>query len=171
VSLQANGTLVPVLEARTLAEQLLTAPVPTTEAASIAPSKTKHWNEGYQTQTVLIVDDAALMRRRLEASLNSNGYLTHTCADGQEAWQWLQVNPRPNLVITDIEMPNMDGFTLVDRCRQAGMDVPMLVVSSRLSEEWFDEAQRLGANDYLTKGFSTPDLLKKVNALLNLVTN
>ena len=169
VSLQSNGSLVPVLEARTLAEQLLTAPAFTTETALSEPSD-PNWNANYQTQTILIVDDAALMRRRLEASLNSNGYLTHTCADGQEAWQWLQVNPRPNLVITDIEMPNMDGFTLVDRCRQAGMDVPMLVVSSRLSEEWFDEARRLGANDYLTKGFSTPDLLTKVNALLNLVT-
>ena len=169
VSLQVNGALVPVLEARALAEQLLTTPTPSTEADSIAPSDPNHWNAGYQAQTILIVDDAALMRRRLEASLNSNGYLTHTCADGQEAWQWLQVNPRPDLVITDIEMPNMDGFTLVDRCRQASMDVPILVVSSRLSEEWFDEAQRLGANDYLTKGFSTPDLLKKVTALLNLV--
>ena len=169
VSLQANGALVPVLEARTLVEQLLTAPVPTTEATAIAPSDPNGWHEDYLTQSILIVDDAALMRRRLEASLNSNGYLTHTCADGQEAWHWLQANPHPNLVITDIEMPNMDGFTLVDRCRQAGLDVPILVVSSRLSEEWFDEARRLGANDYLTKGFSTVDLLKKVNALLSLM--
>ena len=168
MSLQQNGTLVPVLEARALAEQLLTAPAPIAEATLVEPSDSNRWHTDYQTQTILIVDDAALMRRRLEASLNSNGYLTDTCADGQEAWQWLQVNPRPNLVITDIEMPNMDGFTLVDRCRQAGMTVPILVVSSRLSEEWFDEAKRLGANDYLTKGFSTPDLLKKVNALLNL---
>ncbi|XGV97977.1 MAG: response regulator [Leptolyngbya sp. BL-A-14] len=168
VSLQRNGSLVPVLEARSLAEQLLAASTPNPETDSIVPSDANDSYEDYQTQSILIVDDAALMRRRLEASLNSNGYLTHTCADGQEAWHWLQTNPHPDLVITDIEMPNMDGFTLVDRCRQAGIEVPILVVSSRLSEEWFDEARRLGANDYLTKGFSTVDLLKKVNALLNL---
>ncbi len=171
VSLQASGSLVPVLEAQAVAEQLLTTPAPTIEAVSITPSEPDDWHADHPTQSILIVDDAALMRRRLEASLHSNGYLTHTCADGQEAWHWLQTNPQPNLVITDIEMPNMDGFTLVDRCRQAGIKVPILVVSSRLSEEWFDEARRLGANDYLTKGFSTVDLLKKVNALLNLIVH
>ncbi|MBW4694403.1 MAG: response regulator [Lyngbya sp. HA4199-MV5] len=171
VSLQANGALVPVLEAQALVEKLLTAPMQSREPASITTSDLNHWNADHPTHSILIVDDAALMRRRLEASLHSNGYLTHTCADGQEAWHWLQANPHPNLVITDIEMPNMDGFTLIDRCRQADIHVPILVVSSRLSEEWFDEARRLGANDYLTKGFSTTDLLKKVNALLNLVVH
>lgn len=169
VSLQANGALVPVLEPRALAEQLLASPVVRSVTAAIAPTDANDWAADYPAQSVLIVDDAALMRRRLEASLNSNGYRTHTCVDGQDAWQWLQANPHPNLVITDIEMPNMDGFTLIDRCRQSGIQVPILVVSSRLSEEWFDEASRLGATDYLTKGFSTVDLLKKVSALLNLV--
>ncbi|GAB4341720.1 MAG: hypothetical protein OHK0047_33520 [Leptolyngbyaceae cyanobacterium] len=106
------------------------------------------------------------MRRRLEVSLNTYGYRTHTCADGLEAWNWLPVHPHPSLMITDIEMPNMDGFTLIDRCRQTGIPVPILVISSRLSEEWFDEAKRLGATDYLTKGFSTMELIKKVSTLI-----
>jgi DNA-binding response OmpR family regulator len=101
----------------------------------------------------------------LSASLQRIG-ITYTCTDGQEAWHWLQAHLHPTLVITDVEMPNMDGFTLVDRCRQAGITVPILVISSRLSEEWFDEAKRLGATDYLTKGFSTIDLIKKVRMLL-----
>jgi CheY-like chemotaxis protein len=111
------------------------------------------------------VDDAALIRRRLEATLNAYGYSTHTCADGLEAWNWLQAHPHPHLVITDIEMPNIDGFTLIDRCRKAGITVPILVISSRLSEEWFDEARRLGATDYLTKGFASSDLIEKVKML------
>ena len=40
------------------------------------------------------------------------GYVTFTCSDGLEAWQWLQANGTPDLMITDVEMPNMDGFTL-----------------------------------------------------------
>jgi CheY-like chemotaxis protein len=79
---------------------------------------------------------------------------------------WLRTNPLPDLMITDVEMPNMDGFTLIDRARQAKINIPILVVSSRLSEEWGKEARRLGANDYLNKGFSTPDLIEKVNLLL-----
>ncbi len=72
-------------------------------------------------------------------------------------------------MITDIEMPGMDGFTLIDRCRQAGITIPILVISSRLTEEWGKEARRLGATDYLTKGFSTTELISKVNTLLGSV--
>jgi chemosensory pili system protein ChpA (sensor histidine kinase/response regulator) len=166
VSLQTNGTVVPVLEAGVLAERLLTCSVELSQSATPSYPLLNQWETEHSTQTVLIVDDAALMRRRLESSLNAYGYVTHTCADGREAWNWLQNHPTPRLVITDIEMPNMDGFTLVDRCRQTGITAPILVISSRLSEEWFDEARRLGASDYLTKGFSTNELLDKVDTLL-----
>jgi chemotaxis protein histidine kinase CheA/ActR/RegA family two-component response regulator len=165
VSLRTNGTLFPVLEAPTLAKRLLTSSTQVLGTASIASSATEIEQANHLASSILIVDDAALMRRRLEATLNTYGYLTHTCADGLEAWNWLQAHPHPNLVITDIEMPNMDGFTLVDRCRKAGIPVPILVISSRLSEEWFDEARRLGATDYLTKGFSSIDLIEKVRVL------
>lgn len=166
LSLQPNGSLIPVLEARALVEWLRTSSITTFESAPIQPSEPEDWQSDRLAPTILIVDDAALMRRRLEASLNTYGYATYTCADGQEAWNWLQDHRHPSLVITDIEMPTMDGFTLIDRCRQAGMTVPILVISSRLSEEWFDEAKRLGATDYLTKGFSTAELINKVNTVL-----
>ena len=123
------------------------------------------------TPTILIVDDAAMIRRRLESSLNTYGFITHTCNDGLEALNWLQTNPLPDLMITDVEMPNMDGFTLIDRARQAQIEIPILVVSSRASAEWGKEARRLGASDYLNKGFATSELLQKVNSLLGLVVN
>jgi DNA-binding response OmpR family regulator len=62
----------------------------------------------------------------------------------------------------------MDGFTLIDRCRQTGLDLPILVVSSRLAEEWGREAKRLGASDFINKGFSTSELISKVNQLLSV---
>ncbi|MGF1536003.1 MAG: response regulator [Elainellaceae cyanobacterium] len=163
VSLQPDGTLVPVLNVAAIIECLHAGPQQrSAQATSPSDASAK---ETTGAPTILIVDDAALMRRRIEASLSLHGHPTHTCSDGLEAWNWLKTNPTPALVITDIEMPNMDGFTLIDRCRQDQMSMPILVVSSRLSEDWFAEAQRLGANDYLTKGFSTVDLLNKVNDL------
>lgn len=168
VSLQANGALFPVIEASKLVQRLLSSALPTVDPATMPTSKSELGEANHLNLSILIVEDAALIRRRLEATLNTYGYLTHTCADGQEAWNWLQAHPQPHLVITDIEMPNMDGFTLVDRCRQSGITVPIMVISSRLSEDWFDEARRLGANDYLTKGFSSIDLIKKVRALLKM---
>ncbi|NJR58905.1 MAG: response regulator [Cyanobacteria bacterium CRU_2_1] len=170
VSLQVNGSLIPVLEAAAIAKRFLTFPTQLSEPESIEPAPPNVPEVDDSMPAILIVDDAALMRRRIEASLTAYGHFTHTCADGLEAWNWIQKHPRSTLIITDIEMPNMDGFTLIDRCRQAGITIPILVVSSRLSEEWFSEAKRLGATDYLTKGFSTVELLSKVNALLGSAT-
>ena len=167
MSLQTTGDLIPVLDAATLAKRLLSNPFRDPEEYTGAFSEPALQTADRLARTILIVDDAALMRRRIEASLTAYGHTTHTCADGREAWGWLQANPNPRLIITDIEMPHMDGFTLIDRCRQAGMTAPILVISSRLSEEWFDEAKRLGANDYLTKGFSTLELIKTVTSLVS----
>ncbi len=169
VSLLDNGKLVPVLEPSRLAEWLLThaestdQPIHSEQAASLTPVAQP---EVAGKQTILVVDDAALVRRRIEASLTTYGYTVQTCRDGLEAWNWLQVHPTPALMISDIEMPGMDGFTLINRCRQAEMTMPVLVVSSRLSEEWGTEARRLGATDYLTKGFTTPELIEKVSFYL-----
>ncbi|MDJ0703234.1 MAG: response regulator [Leptolyngbyaceae cyanobacterium MO_188.B28] len=167
MSLQTSGDLIPVLDAANLAKRLLNDPYKDPTELINDPSEPEIQAADRLAQTILIVDDAALMRRRIEASLTAYGHTTHTCADGREAWGWLQENPNPRLIITDIEMPHMDGFTLIDRCRQAGMTAPILVISSRLSEEWFDEAKRLGANDYLTKGFSTLELIKTVTSLVS----
>ena len=171
VSLQIDGTLIPVIEVATLVEYVLTSP--TVAPVAVQTHTSVHLCELEPStkdrtliQNILVVDDAALMRRRIEASLTAYGYITHSCADGLEAWNWLQTHPTPALTITDIEMPGMDGFTLIDRCRQTGITIPILVVSSRLSEEWGNEARRLGATDYLTKGFSTTELISKVTSLL-----
>jgi chemotaxis protein histidine kinase CheA len=175
VSLQIDGSLVPVLEVTVLAEKLLTATetdylfTPATSLELDLPSPEQQATT-QPASPILIIDDAALIRRRIESSLSANGYLTHTCVDGLEAWNWLQKHPHPKLIITDIEMPNMDGFTLIDRCRRDGINTPVLVISSRLSEEWSTEAKRLGANDYLTKGFSTVELLNKVKVLLGVAS-
>lgn len=157
VSLQADGKLIPVIDPISLIERLLD----TTQTAIALPTEVVIED----TAQILVVDDAALMRRRIESSLSNQGYNIHTCSDGLEAWDWLQ-NHAPTMLITDIEMPGMDGFTLIDRCRQAGMNMPIMVISSRLAEEWSKETKRLGADDYLTKGFTTPILLEKVATLL-----
>ncbi len=162
VSLQPDGRLIPVLDPIALITQS-SLPVPQLPAiTTLAPTV-----QPRAGRSILVVDDAALMRRRIEASLTSYGYSVSTCADGVEAWQWLQTQGHPDLLITDIEMPRMDGFTLIDQCRGAGLTLPILVISSRLSEEWSREARRVGATDYLTKGFSTQDLITLVRSLLD----
>jgi chemotaxis protein histidine kinase CheA/CheY-like chemotaxis protein len=177
VSQQADGSLIPIVEAAAIAEllehfpQIVTSQLNLQASVKEIDSAAKFLSDleeiTQQRRTILVVDDAALMRRRIEVSLTAYGYMVVTCEDGQEAWNWLQSHPTPSMVITDIEMPNMDGFTLIDRARQAGFSIPMLVVSSRLAEEWSKEARRVGASDYLTKGFSTADLINKVKNFID----
>jgi chemotaxis protein histidine kinase CheA/CheY-like chemotaxis protein len=172
VSLQNDGSLVPVIDAAMLAEVLSQPQVVqstqlgVTVPVTFAPEPPQPESQRHSNRTILVVDDAALMRRRIEVSLAAHGYTIVTCVDGLDAWNWLQIHPTPAMVITDVEMPNMDGFTLIDRARQSGLTMPMLVVSSRLAEEWSKEANRLGATDYLTKGFTTQELVNKVKSLL-----
>jgi chemotaxis protein histidine kinase CheA/ActR/RegA family two-component response regulator len=157
VSLQPDGNLVSVLD-----PAALTTVLPARSATPVASPAVVPVN----VTTILIVDDAALMRRRLAGSLTSAGFAVHTCGDGLEALQWLQTNQLPALMITDVEMPNMDGLTLIDRCRKTGIPIPILVLSSRLSEDWGKEAQRVGANKFLNKGFTTDELLSAIEQLL-----
>lgn len=161
VSLQPDGQLVTVFDPGLLLSKLRFQTGDTTVAATSVP-------RAASGAKILVVDDAALMRRRIESSLNTHGYETQSCGDGLEALQWIQAHGAPLLMITDIEMPNMDGFTLLDRCRQEGLTMPVVVISSRLSEEWSREAQRLGANQYLNKGFKTAELIETVEALVSL---
>jgi chemotaxis family two-component system sensor histidine kinase/response regulator PixL len=169
VSLYIDGTAIPIIETATLIERIVSSSTTTLRELNTQTSTNVFTNTSKQATenlSILVVDDAALVRRQIEASLTAFGYIIHTCADGLEAWNWLQVNPNPALIISDIEMPAMDGFTLINRCRQIGITSQILVISSRLSEDWIEEARRLGATDYLTKGFSTAQLLDKVNYLL-----
>jgi chemotaxis protein histidine kinase CheA/CheY-like chemotaxis protein len=168
VSLQPDGRPISIIDPIALTTAISTTPTQSSNSnlGKLEPQRANSEPPKPSAPVILVVDDAAMMRRRFEASLNTSGFITHTCNDGLEALAWLQTNPHPDLMITDVEMPNMDGFTLIDRCRQSQIDIPILVVSSRLSAEWGKEARRLGANDYLNKGFSTPELLQKVDSLL-----
>ena len=168
MSLMPDGKLIPVIDALSFVEVFFSSDA---ERLTISSSQSNaSFLELSSDRQILVVDDAALMRRRIESSLSPQGYEIVTCDDGMDAWQWLLRHGQPALLITDIEMPRMDGFTLIDRCRQAGLDMPILVISSRLAEEWSRETARLGATDYLTKGFSTSELVNKVSSLLELRT-
>jgi chemosensory pili system protein ChpA (sensor histidine kinase/response regulator) len=165
MTLMPDGKMIPVIDALSFVEaffgndsNLITFST-NTNISLLEPSSDRQ---------ILVVDDAALMRRRIESCLSPEGYEIATCENGMEAWQWLQRHTQPALVITDIEMPQMDGFTLISRCREAGMTMPILVISSRLAEEWSRETNRLGATDYLTKGFSTSDIVNKVRHLIGV---
>jgi len=113
---------------------------------------------------ILVVDDEPQITRVLKTTLASHGYSIRTAHDGDEAVQLMKDWP-PDLVITDLRMPNMDGLSLCRHVR-AKSAVPIIVLSVRGEERTKVEALDAGADDYVTKPFSVDELLARVRAAL-----
>jgi len=113
---------------------------------------------------ILVVDDEQQITRVLKTTLMSQGYGARAASDGYEALQMMKSWP-PDLLITDLRMPKMDGLEL---CRQvrATSQIPIIVLSVRGEERTKVEALDAGADDYVTKPFSTKELLARVRAAL-----
>jgi len=113
-------------------------------------------------RNVLVVDDEAQITRVLRTTLAANGYTVRSAGDGDEAIEVMRGWP-PDLVITDLSMPNMGGLELCRRIR-AKSQVPIIVLSVRGEEKVKVEALDAGADDYVTKPFNMNELLARVRA-------
>lgn len=113
---------------------------------------------------ILVVDDEPQITRVLKTTLTSLGYSTRIAGDGDEAVQIMK-DWMPDLVISDLRMPNMDGLALCRHIR-AQSRIPIIVLSVRGEEHTKVEALDCGADDYVTKPFSTKELLARVRAAL-----
>lgn len=118
--------------------------------------------EVVERSRVLVVDDEPQITRVLKTVLTSQGYQVRTAAEGESALsnfrEWL-----PELVITDLYMPHMDGLELCRRIR-AISGVPIIVLSVKGEERTKVEALDSGADDYVTKPFGIDELLARVRA-------
>lgn len=113
---------------------------------------------------ILVVDDEPQITRVLRTSLSSQGYDIRVANDGETALEIMK-DWTPDLVITDLSMPNMDGLELCRRLRHS-TQVPILVLSIRGEERTKVQALDAGADDYVTKPFGIEELLARVRATL-----
>ncbi|MDH6169476.1 chemosensory pili system protein ChpA (sensor histidine kinase/response regulator) [Variovorax boronicumulans] len=114
---------------------------------------------------VLVVDDSITVRRVTQRLLQREGYRVSLAADGLQALERLQ-QERPSVVLSDIEMPRMDGFDLARNIRAdaALAELPIIMITSRIAEKHRDYARTLGVNHYLGKPYSEEELLRLVRA-------
>ena len=117
-----------------------------------------------EKRNILVVDDEPQITRVLKTALTSLGYGTRVAGDGDEAVQIMK-EWSPDLVITDLSMPNMDGLALCRHIR-AQSRIPIIVLSVRGEEHTKVEALDSGADDYVTKPFNMKELLARVRAAL-----
>jgi two-component system KDP operon response regulator KdpE len=114
--------------------------------------------------TVLLVEDDEPTRTALARDLAAHGYRVDAAADGQAALaRWAA--RRPDAVLLDLGLPDMDGIALIRRIRREAL-TPILVLSARDSEATKVEALELGADDYVTKPFGTAELHARLRAVL-----
>jgi two-component system KDP operon response regulator KdpE len=112
---------------------------------------------------ILVVDDEPQMRRALRASLNAHGYDVVEAQSGEEALRKLDAEVC-DFVLLDMNLPGRDGLTTC-RTIRVESEVPIIVVSVRSSDRDKVAALKAGADDYVTKPFSVPELLARVEAV------
>jgi two-component system, OmpR family, response regulator len=114
---------------------------------------------------VLVVEDEPALARQLVAALGEAGYAVDAAADGEQADFLGQTEPY-DAVVLDIGLPRMDGLTVLRRWRDAGIAVPVLVLTARGS--WHEKVQGIdgGADDYMSKPFRIEEVLARLRALI-----
>jgi chemosensory pili system protein ChpA (sensor histidine kinase/response regulator) len=113
---------------------------------------------------VLVVDDSLTVRRVTQRLLVREGYRVVLAKDGLEALEVL-ADEKPRVVLSDIEMPRMDGFDLLRNIRgdQRLKDLPVIMITSRIAQKHRDYAVELGVDHYLGKPYSEDELLALVS--------
>ena len=114
---------------------------------------------------LLVVDDEPSIRELLTASLRFAGFEVFPAADGAEALK-LAEQHRPDLVVLDVMLPDLDGFTVTRKLRERGRDMPVLFLTAR--DETSDKVTGLtvGGDDYVTKPFSLEEVVARIRAVL-----
>ena len=120
------------------------------------------------SKPILTVDDSPSLRMLLRASLVDAGYSVVEAEDGRAALEWLEGN-EPALVITDITMPNLDGFALITalRAQPRLREIPVLVLTTECEPEKKDKARAAGATGWIVKPFDP----EKLNSALRRVVH
>lgn len=116
---------------------------------------------------ILVVDDKQALSDLLAQFLGQKHKVT-TKKNGLEALEWLQRGDIPDLIISDLEMPQLDGYGLISKVRSSGYfsDIPIIVLSCRDSSADRIKCLKLGANDYMVKPFNPEELAIRIDNIL-----
>jgi two-component system chemotaxis response regulator CheY len=115
---------------------------------------------------VFLVDDSATMLMSLKGTLEISGFQVETAGDGEAALAKLKGGLRPDLIITDINMPRLDGLGLIREARKLLRFTPILALTTESQQAKRDEAKRHGATGWLVKPVAGAELVKVIKQVL-----
>ncbi len=119
------------------------------------------------SRIIVIEDDLAILRG-LRDNLEYESYEVYTATDGEQGYRLIQKH-HPHLIVLDLMMPKMSGYELCRKVRSEGIATPILMLTARSEEADRVRGLDLGADDYVTKPFSVPELLARIRAILRRV--
>ena len=119
-------------------------------------------------KVILVADDSPTIRKFVSFSLKSHGFDVIAASDGMEAFELLP-NSNVDLIITDLNMPNMDGFELIKAVREDEnkKDIPIIILSSLKGSEEIEKGLSVGANSYMVKPFDPKRIQYEVAKYIN----
>lgn len=120
------------------------------------------------SKTIFLVDDSVTMLMSVKATLEMNGFKVETAGDGVQALNKLKGGVKPDLIITDINMPNMGGLELIKNIRALPgfRFTPILTLTTESQAAKRDEGKKLGATGWLVKPIAGPDLVKVIKQVV-----
>jgi chemosensory pili system protein ChpA (sensor histidine kinase/response regulator) len=168
-----NGNVIPVLDLHYLLEQKiqnskLKAQSQTEPKNSLPEDQAKIQNPKSKIQNVLIVDDSPSVRHLTSKVIKNAGMNAVIAKDGLEALEILQNSPElPDVILTDVEMPRMDGYELLASVKKQELlrEIPVIMITSRAGEKHRRKAFDLGVSEYLTKPFEDAKLIGTIKKL------
>lgn len=116
-------------------------------------------------RTVLIVEDEPAMVRGLEDNFKAKGYYVLTAMDGRQGLQ-KALQEKPDLILLDIMLPEMNGYEVCSHVREKGLEMPIIMLTAKDQESDIVLGLNLGADDYVTKPFSIKELMARAEAFL-----
>ncbi len=119
------------------------------------------------SRIIVIEDDLAILRG-LRDNLEYESYEVYTATDGEQGYRLIQKH-HPHLIVLDLMIPRMSGYELCRKVRSEGIATPILMLTARSEEADRVRGFDLGADDYVTKPFSVPELLARIRAILRRV--
>ena len=115
--------------------------------------------------SIVVVDDEPSIRELLVASLHFAGFYVATAASGSEAIEVIE-KTQPDLIVLDVMLPDLDGFTVTRRIRQEGIGAPVLFLTARDDTQDKVMGLTVGGDDYVTKPFSLEEVVARIRAIL-----
>jgi len=156
ITILGNGNVTPVLDLAELSRQ-------SGNLVGKRPEYTRAADDRRRLPTALVVDDSLSARRSLVQFMQDAGYDVRSARDGMEAVDILDVL-RPDIILSDLEMPRMNGMELVNYIRASDdlSVLPIIIITSRAAAKHQEEATAAGADVYLTKPYSEDELLEQI---------